>query len=119
MKIEFLFTDEAILKEVGRRLQRYRLNCRMTQEELAEESGVSKRTVERIEAGKTAQTSNLVRILLKLKLHVNLEVLVPEPQLRPMDMIKAYENIYKRKRATGKRKVKEKPIVPWTWGDER
>ena len=63
MKIEGLLTDEAIMTELGRRLSQRRLELQLTQEMLAEQAGVSKRTVERIEAGATTQTSTLIRVL--------------------------------------------------------
>lgn len=61
MKTEWLLTDEAVLEEIGRRLKQRRLDLQLTQEILADEAGVSKRTVERIEAGKTAQMSTLIQ----------------------------------------------------------
>ena len=51
MKIEGLLTDEAILAELGKRFAQRRLELQLTQEMLAEQAGVSKRTVERVEAG--------------------------------------------------------------------
>ena len=38
-------TDDAVLEEFGRRLARRRLNLQLTQAKLAEQAGVSKRTV--------------------------------------------------------------------------
>ena len=56
MLIESLLTDEAILEEIGRRLARRRVDLGCTQADLAEQSGVAKRTVERIEAGRSPAT---------------------------------------------------------------
>ena len=81
---------------------------------LAEQAGVSKRTVERIEAGATAQTATLIRILRVLELVDRLETLVPEAGPRPMDLVKLKGKA--RKRASGKRKAADKG--PWQWGDE-
>lgn len=114
MKIEKLLTDEAILAELGGRLAQRRLELQHTQEMLAEQAGVSKRTVERIEAGATTQMSTLIRLLRVLELLDRLETLVPEAGPRPMDLVKLKGNA--RKRARGKRKsTKEEP---WHWGDE-
>ena len=114
MKIEGLLTDEAILAELGGRLAQRRLELQLTQEMLAEQAGVSKRTVERIEAGATTQMSTLIRILRALELLDRLETLVPEAGPRPMDLIKLKGKA--RKRASGKRKSTDKG--PWHWGDE-
>jgi transcriptional regulator with XRE-family HTH domain len=114
MKIEGLLTDEAILAELGGRLAQRRLELQLTQGMLAEQAGVSKRTVERIEAGATAQTATLIRILRVLELVDRLETLVSEAGPRPMDLVKLKGKA--RKRASGKRKAADKG--PWQWGDE-
>ena len=114
MMIAGLLTDEAILAELGGRLAQRRLELQLTQEMLAEQAGVSKRTVERIEAGATAQMSTLIRILRVLELLDRLETLVPEAGPRPMDLVRLKGKA--RKRASGKRKPTNE--APWHWGDE-
>ncbi len=114
MKIEGLMTDEAILTELGRRLSQCRLELQLTQEMLAEQSGVSKRTVERIEAGATTQTSTLIRVLRVLELLDRLETLIPVAGPRPIDLVRLKGKA--RKRASGKRQSTDKG--PWQWGDE-
>ncbi len=61
-------SDDAVLAVIGERMARRRLTRQMTQAELAEEAGVSKRTIDRIEAGASAQTVNLIRVLRVLDL---------------------------------------------------
>jgi transcriptional regulator with XRE-family HTH domain len=114
MKIDELLTDKAILAELGGRLAQRRLELQFTQEVLAEQAGVSKRTVERIEAGATAQMSTLLRLLRVLQLLDRLETLVPEVGSRPMDLVKLKGKA--RKRARGKRKTGV--AGPWHWCDE-
>lgn len=80
-------SDDAILKELGIRLTRHRIDQQLTQSALAHEAGVSKRTVERIEAGASAQMSSLVRVLRVLDLLPGLETLAPDPGIRPMDLL--------------------------------
>ena len=72
-------TDEALLEELGRRLAACRLAMGVTQSALAFEAGISKRTLERIEAGVAVQTTSLVRMLRALRLIENLEALAPSP----------------------------------------
>ncbi|HEY5246753.1 MAG TPA: helix-turn-helix transcriptional regulator, partial [Acidimicrobiales bacterium] len=55
--------DETILAEMGRRLARTRLERNISQQGLATEAGVSKRTIERIEAGAETRLSSFVRVL--------------------------------------------------------
>lgn len=114
MKIERLLTDDAILSELGVRLAKRRLELQLTQADLAEEAGVSKRTVERLEAGETTQTSTLIRILRVLDLLDRLDALVPEPGPRPMDLLKLKGK--ERRRASGSRKQGDPG--GWTWEDE-
>ena len=48
----------------------------------------AKRTVERIEAGSSAQMSSVIRILRTLELLPRLDHLFPETEPRPMDLLK-------------------------------
>jgi len=114
MKIEPLLADEATLAELGGRLAQRRLELQLTQAELAEQAGVSKRTVERVEAGATTQTATLIRILRVLELLDRLEMLVPAAGPSPMDLLKLKGK--ERKRAS--RKKKSPSGKPWQWGDE-
>lgn len=108
-------SDDATLKELGRRIARYRLNRNQTQDALAQESGVSKRTLHRIEHGYSAQTSTLIRILRVLHLLDNLESLIPETAVSPIQQIKMHGK--KRKRASAKPE-KLNQNASWSWGDE-
>jgi len=115
MKFDNDISDDATLKELGRRIAQYRLNRNLTQDALANEAGVSKRTVLRVEHGDSTQASNLFRILRALNLLGNLEALIPEPAISPIQQAKMHGK--KRKRASSKSKAAE-PQEPWTWGDE-
>ena len=116
MNISELTSEEAILGELGKRIARRRIDLSFTQAELAERSGVSKRTVERIEAGASAQISNLIRIFRVLDLMPGLERLIPEAEAGPMELLKQKGKV--RRRASS-RKRPEKPDVAWSWDDDR
>lgn len=116
MKIEPELSDVAILQEMGHRLHRQRLEQGLTQAELATEAGVSKRTVERIEAGESAQSATLVPVLRVLGLLEGLDQALPLPVPGPLDLLKTRGKV--RQRATAKRPA-DKKDQPWTWGDER
>ena len=88
MKIEPLHTDSVLLAELGRRLARCRLNAGATQSALAYEAGISKRTLERIEAGQSVQLANFLRLLRVLGLMDNLEALAPPDEPGPMDLLR-------------------------------
>ncbi|WP_319524111.1 helix-turn-helix domain-containing protein [uncultured Desulfosarcina sp.] len=112
MKINKIMTDEAILEALGKRLSRQRIDMQLTQADLAHEAGVSKRTVERIEAGYSSQTANLIRICRVLDLVSGFEQWLPETGPSPMEMVKIKGKV--RKRASSKRK-KRTPDNNWSW----
>lgn len=108
-------SDDATLIELGSRIARYRLNRNLTQDALAKEAGVSKRTIHRVEHGHSTQASNLIRILRALQLLKNFEVLIPEPALSPIQQAKMHGKM--RKRASSN-SDKSGPNAPWSWGDD-
>ncbi len=89
MRIGKETADEAVLGELGRRLAQVRLRKNLTQAQLAAKAGVSKRTVERLEVGGVApQLSGFIRICRALDLLERFELLVPEPVVSPMALLK-------------------------------
>jgi len=113
MKFDNLLSDQAVLAELGLRLADARLARRMTQAQLAEAAGVSKRTVERLEDGGSTQLANLVRCLRALGRLEGLERLFPETPVNPVELI----GRGRRRQRTRAQKAAPSP-VPWTWGDE-
>ncbi|TLD69810.1 helix-turn-helix transcriptional regulator [Phragmitibacter flavus] len=117
--------DEPLLQELGARLMAVRLGRNLTQAQLAREAGVSKRTLERLEAGEVAvQLTGLIRVLRVLDLLEGLNQLVPEPVASPMEELKLRGR--RRKRATGTRggvggglAEEAAEYRVWKWGDER
>lgn len=115
MKITGQLTDESILKELGGRLTSDRLGRNLTQAALAEQSGVSKRTVERLESGEVAtQLSGFLRVCRTLGLLERFESLIPEVSTSPMEQLKKQGR--KRQRASGRKAASGKP-TKWTWGE--
>ncbi len=115
MKIEKQMSDEAILVELGQRMARRRLDLGLTQAQAAEEAGIGKRTVERIEAGGDTQVGTLIRLLRVLDLSDELNQLAPEPGVRPMDLLKLKGK--ERKRASSRRAARSED--DWRWGDQQ
>jgi transcriptional regulator with XRE-family HTH domain len=115
MKISSLLTDDAILAEIGDRIARRRLDLRLTQANVAEQAGVAKRTVERIEAGASAQMSSMIRILRVLDLLSRLEHMLPKAGPRPMDLLRRKGKV--RQRASSGRST-DRSDGPWTWDDD-
>lgn len=115
MKISPQLTDEAVLQELGGRLAGARIERNLTQAALAEQAGVSKRTIERLESGEVAtQLSGFLRVCRALGVLERFETLLPEPVPGPMAQLKNAGR--KRQRATG-RKAAPGKAGKWIWGE--
>lgn len=119
MKITSELPDDVVLQELGARLAAVRLARNLTQAALAEEAGVSKRTVERLEAGAVAsRVSAFIRVCRALGLADRLEALVPPPVPSPVAQLRLSRQ--QRRRASGGRQVTAGAgkKSSWTWGDD-
>lgn len=114
MRIENENSDEAVLRELGARLARTRLERNLSQEEIATEAGVAKRTVERLEAGHEVKLASFVRILRALGLLEAFDRLVPEPLPSPIERVRLHGR--RRQRAAKPRGGEAAPASPWRWG---
>jgi transcriptional regulator with XRE-family HTH domain len=115
MKIDQSLLDDAVLKELGRRLMAIRLAQNLTQGELATRAGLGLRTIQRLEQGEAAtQLSGFVRVCRALGLMERLDALLVEPPPSPIDQLRLQER--KRRRASGRRRVAP-PAGKWTWGE--
>ncbi len=108
-------TDPAVLAELGERLAQHRLDRNLTQAQLAQEAGVSKRTLVRLEGGESTQLTNLIRIVRALGLLSNLNAFVPPPVPSPIEQLQGEGK--KRKRASPRTDSTE-PQSNWVWDDE-
>jgi transcriptional regulator with XRE-family HTH domain len=115
MKMSSLLTDEAILAELGRRLARRRVELQLTQAEAADQAGLGKRTLERIEAGESTQLSSLLRLLRVLEWLPQLDQAIPAVTPGPMELLRRRGKV--RRRASGQRGAKAAGR-PWTWDEE-
>lgn len=81
-------SNPAVLVKIGSRIREARIRRRMTQEELARQSGVSTLTVSNVEKGRSVTMSMFISILRSLVLLENLENLVPEIKVSPIELKK-------------------------------
>jgi len=117
MKITKEATDTAILTEMGRRLARLRLERNLTQVQLAEQAGVAKSTVQRLESGGVSpQLSGFIRVCRVLDLLERFDLLVPEPVPSPVEQLKLGG---KRRRRASATKAPSPAPKRWQWGDEK
>jgi transcriptional regulator with XRE-family HTH domain len=118
MRITSELTDHAVLRELGERLERRRIDAGLTQAQLAEEAGISKRTVERIAAGHSTDFVMLLRVLRVLNLLEALDQLVSDLPQSPLALLKgrgrARKRVGRSRRAPDATAV-PKPAPPWKW----
>ncbi len=114
MRIEAQNSDEAILRELGSRLARARLERNTSQEQLAHEAGVGKTTVERVESGREVKLSSLIRILRALGQLDALDRLIPEPLPSPIERVRLQG---RRRRRARQPQAEDSEERPWQWGD--
>jgi transcriptional regulator with XRE-family HTH domain len=118
MKLTRELTDTAVLKELGARLARRRIDANLTQARLAEEAGVSKRTLERLEAGRSTDFTMVVRVLRALALTEGLDSLIPDTPQSPVALL--HQRGRERKRAGHPRTrpgsaAAAQAAAPWKW----
>lgn len=81
-------SDRAILKEIGRRLKRKRLEKNLSQQKLADLAGINRTTVRDIEQGAPSGVLTLVGILRALDALDELKLFLPDPGISPLQLAK-------------------------------
>lgn len=81
-------SDPAILVKLGVRIKDARIRKGITQEELAHTAGVSTLTVANVEKGKSVTMSMFLAVLRALGVLENLENLVPQAKISPIQLKK-------------------------------
>ena len=118
MKIAPSMSGQGILAELGRRVRQQRIAQNQTQAALAQNSGVPLRTIERIEAGTAVGFDSIVQVLRALNLAANLDQLVPETNVIPMQMV-GHRSAERRRASLPRSRQLERTGEPWVWGDRK
>lgn len=105
-------SSTAIASALCQRLEAIRLSQNISQADLARQAGVSRSTMTRIADGKSISLDSFIRVVKALGLADHLAALLPDPSVRPVEMVSHAGK--QRRRASGKRQSTE----PWSWGDE-
>jgi len=116
MDITGTIPDDATLRSLGGRIERQRIEARLTQAELAARAGVSKSTIERLERGNNSDLITLIRVLRELGLSTGFNALVPELPPSPLEQLKLRGRERKRVRHSAKAKA-GRAAPGWQWGD--
>ncbi len=81
-------SDQAVLEELGERIQRCRLDNNISQEDVARRAGVGRNVVQNVESGKIYTIMGLIRILRALGSIEELDQLLPDLGPSPLDLVK-------------------------------
>jgi len=104
-------SPEALSSDIGAKIERLRLSRNITQAELAQDAGVSERTLRRLESGDGATLDSFVRVLSALRLSENLDLLVPDPRIRPIERVRTGGTERQRSRAA----KADQTTKQWQW----
>jgi len=106
-------TSDQIEAALCRCLESIRLSRNTTQAQLAEDAGVSLRTIGRLEKGEGVSLATFIRVMKALGIQHSLEALLPDPTVRPIERVRIGGG--ERKRARPTPSGPERPR--WSWGD--
>lgn len=103
---------DALQADLGHRIEALRLSRNIQQFQLADEAGVSRRTITRLENGQSVSLDTLLRVMRALGVSSRLAALLPDPTVQPVDRVRLKSK--ERKRASARRPPTSST---WQWGD--
>ena len=112
INIEMKKSYQEYISELGKKIKTYRIMKELSQEDLSDKTGISKRSISRLEQGESIQMDNLFKILIALDLGDNIDLLVPDQTRRPSYYL---ENPDSRPQRVRKKKSEK---TTFRWGDE-
>ncbi len=104
-------SDRAILREIGRRLKRKRLEKNVSQHKLAELAGLNRTTIGEAERGAPFGVLTLVQVLRALNALEEMDSFLPDPGVSPLQLAKMRGK--ERRRASPKTVDANKGEVDW------
>ena len=104
----------ALMRDLGNRLEKFRLSQNLRQEDVAREAGISRITVGKLEGGEGVSLETFLRVMRALGLSDRILNMVPDASISPMQV--KTDGTSQRQRA--RRADPDKASAPWTWGDK-
>ena len=115
-------TNAGVLAELGRRLERHRLERNLTQAEMALQAGIGQATVQRAERGDSVQMTSMIKMLRTLGLLGALDLALPESIDLPIAQLEREQRKIRRRgrgrRGSASADSTEAAQEPWRWGRE-
>ena len=109
--ISYIYSDSAILREIGEFLKSRRIDKNLTQDEVAHNAAISRSTLSLVERGENISIINLLKILRVLDALYVFDQFVTKSTISPMQM--ASEDEKKRKRASRNNSQTKKDDIGW------
>lgn len=108
--------NEAILKELGARLKNLRLSRNVGQEQFSKVSGVSLRTLSRLENGSAVSIDAVLNVMRALEIVDRLESMLPLEEISPVQMLQTQKKkrAVPRQRATRTQASTLGEQLPWS-----
>jgi transcriptional regulator with XRE-family HTH domain len=91
----YAMTDSVIIKTLCQSIKQMRLNKNLSQEDLSARSGISRITISRMETGQAINMLTFIQVLRALESLELLNHLNIEPEISPMMVMEAQNNIYR------------------------
>lgn len=114
-----LLNSTQMEQHLCKRLESIRLMKNISQTKLAEEAGVSRRTISRMENGRGVSLDTFIRVMQALDLTSQLNALIPSVEIRPIDRVNRKGRKGPRKNASSPRIKKDQgEEKKWEWGDQ-
>lgn len=101
-------SDRAIVKELGQQLKKLRLQKNITQEEIAQKTGVSRKTIVETERGRPATLITFVQLLRGLDKLDLLNEFIIAPVISPIQIAKLQAKTRKRASSQNSTEIKKK-----------
>ena len=106
----YLASDKVLLKEIGQKIKRLRLDAHLSQKALAARCGVSDFSISQIENGSNTSMLTLLMILRALNALNLLYLFFEEEQINPIAMADYLKSHPQRQRARTSESTNNKPI---------
>ncbi len=108
----------SVMKALGEQVAAYRLRQNITQLEMANEAGVSRKTIMRLENGQSIQLDNFLRILGAMSLLDNVKQIIPAVSISPMQQLKLRGKERERASSAKKNVRTTNGDEQWFWKDD-
>ena len=113
MRVQGTENNKTVMEELGRRIRGLRVRSSLTQKELAERAGIAKALITKAENGESVRLDTFCDLLRALGCLGNLQVLMPEDEQTPKEMLSGRQTRRRVRHTAGEKEQRE-----WKWGDE-